>query len=122
MKKTKSGLKTKILLIAIIAVFVIYCVIGNIIVSAALVPDFMKKLEAFDRVTEQSYSEMIQTDEITENTKAAREEAKTFLEKADGFKVKTESADGYELIASVFKQKKKEFHLQQLEKYLFLRN
>ena len=106
MEKTKSGLKTKILLIAIIAVFVIYCVIGNIIVSAALVPDFMRKLEAFDRVTEQSYSEMVRTDEITENTKAAREEAKAFLEKADGFKVKTESADGYELIASDFKQKK----------------
>ena len=106
MKKTKSGLKTKILLIAIIAVFVIYCVIGNIIVSAALVPDFMRKLEAFERVTEQSYSEMVRTDEITENTKAAREEAKAFLEKSDGFKVKTESADGYELIASVFKQKK----------------
>ncbi len=91
-------------MIAIIAVLVIYCAIGNIIVSAALVPDFMRKLEAFDRVTELSYSEMVKTDEITENTGKAREEAKAFLEKAELRKVKTASYDGYDLIAACFKQ------------------
>ncbi|MCR4710472.1 MAG: alpha/beta fold hydrolase [Clostridiales bacterium] len=102
----KKHLKLKITLIAVVVVMFIYALIGNIIVSAALVPDFMRKLDDFERVTEKSYSEMVQTDEITENTKAAREEATAFLKKADGFKVKTESADGYELIASVFKQAK----------------
>ena len=102
MKKLK--LSTKKIVIAVLAVLVIYSVIGNVIVSAALVPDFMRKLDAFDRVTEKSYSEMVKTDEITENMKAASEETKAILGDAGGFKVKTESHDGYELIAAVFKQ------------------
>ena len=102
MKKLKK--RTKVLIAALIAVMVIYTVIGNIIVSAALVPDFMRKLEAFERVTEQGYSEMVKTDDITENAALAREETKAFLEKSDGFKVKSTSDDGYELIASCFRQ------------------
>ena len=74
MKKLKK--RTKVLIAALIAVMVIYTVIGNIIVSAALVPDFMRKLEAFERVTEQGYSEMVKTDDITENAALAREETK----------------------------------------------
>ncbi len=87
-----------------VILFVLYNIGVNILVSAALIPDFMRKLDAFQRVTDQSYSEMVQTDEITENTRMAREEAQAFLEKADGIKVKTLSRDGYELIASVFRQ------------------
>lgn len=102
MKKLKK--RTKVLIAALIAVIVIYTVIGNIIVSAALVPDFMRKLEAFERVTEQGYSEMVKTDDITENAALAREETKAFLEKSDGFKVKSTSDDGYELIAACFRQ------------------
>ena len=102
MKKLKK--RTKVLIAALIAVMVIYTVIGNIIVSAALVPDFMRKLEAFERVTEQGYSEMVKTDDITENAALAREETKSFLEKSDGFKVKSTSDDGYELIAACFRQ------------------
>ena len=102
MKKLKK--RTKVLIAALIAVMVIYTVIGNIIVSAALVPDFMRKLEAFERVTEQGYSEMVKTDDITENAALAREETKAFREKSDGFKVKSTSDDGYELIAACFRQ------------------
>ena len=102
MKKLKK--RTKVLIAALIAVMVIYTVIGNIIVSAALVPDFMRKLEAFERVTEQGYSEMVKTDDITENAALAREETTAFLEKSDGFKVKSTSDDGYELIAACFRQ------------------
>lgn len=102
MKKLKK--RTKVLIAALIAVMVIYTVIGNIIVSAALVPDFMRKLEAFERVTEQGYSEMVKTDDITENAAFAREETKAFLEESDGFKVKSTSDDGYELIAACFRQ------------------
>ena len=102
MKKIKK--RTKVIIGAFIALVVIYTVIGNFIVSAALVPDFMRKLEAFERVTEQGYSEMVKSDDITENALAAREETKAFLEKSEGFKVKTSSDDGYELIAACFRQ------------------
>ncbi len=102
MKKMK--LRTKIIAAVIAVLIIIYCIIGNVIVSAALVPEFMKKLEAFDRVTEQSYSEMVQTDEITENMKAAAEKTREVLGNAGGFKVKITSYDGYELIAACFRQ------------------
>ena len=100
----KMRLRTKIIIAVIAVVIIIYCIIGNVIVSAALVPDFMRKLEAFDRVTEQSYSEMVQTDEITENMKAAAEKTKAVLGNAGGFKEKITSYDGYELIAACFRQ------------------
>ena len=100
----KMRLRTKIIIAVIAVVIIIYCIIGNVIVSAALVPDFMRKLEAFDRVTEQSYSEMVQTDEISENMKAASEKTKAVLGNAGGFKEKITSYDGYELIAACFRQ------------------
>ena len=100
----KMRLRTKIIIAVIAVVIIIYCIIGNVIVSAALVPDFMRKLEAFDRVTEQSYSEMVRTDEITENMKAASEKTKAVLGNAGGTKEKTTSYDGYGLIAACFRQ------------------
>lgn len=100
----KMRLRTKIVIAVLAVVLIIYTVIGNVIVSAALVPDFMRKLEAFDRVTEQSYSEMVKTDEITDNMKAAAEKTKAVLGDAGGFKVKITSWDGYELIAACFRQ------------------
>lgn len=94
----------KIIAIVIIIILVLYAIIGNFIVSAALVPDFMRKLDAFESVTEQSHSEMVKTDDITLNSKAAREETKAFLEDTELVKVKCTSYDGYELIAACFKQ------------------
>lgn len=100
----KMSLRTKIIIAVIAVLIIIYCIIGNVIVSAALVPDFMRKLEAFDRVTEQSYSEMVRTDEMTENMMAAAEKTKAVLGNAGGTKEKTTSYDGYELIAACFRQ------------------
>ena len=94
----------KIIIIVIIVIMIIYTVIGNVIVSAALVPDFMRKLEAFEEVTEKSYSEMVKTDDITENMKAAAEKTKAVLGNAGGTKEKITSDDGYALIAACFRQ------------------
>lgn len=94
----------KIIIIVIIVIMIIYTVIGNVIVSAALVPDFMRKLEAFEEVTEKSYSEMVKTDDITENMKAAAEKTKAVLGNAGGAKEKITSDDGYALIAACFRQ------------------
>ncbi|MBR6473168.1 MAG: alpha/beta fold hydrolase [Firmicutes bacterium] len=104
----KIRLRTKILIAAVLILAIIYVAAVNVMISAALVPEFMRKLDSFDRVTEQSYSEMVKTDEITENTRAARDEAKAFIENSDGFKVKCTSDDGYELIAACFKQQEPE--------------
>ena len=106
MKKLK--LRTKITICVLAVLVILYNIGVNVLISAALKPDFMRKLDSFQRVTDKSYSEMIHTDDITENAQKAREETAEFLEKADGFKVRIESNDGYELIAAVFKQQEPE--------------
>lgn len=100
----KMKLRTKIIIWALAVLLILYNVGVNVLISAALKPEFMRKLDAFQRITDKSYSEMVRTDEITENTKLAREEAKAFLEKAEGVKVTTQSRDGFKLIAQAFRQ------------------
>ena len=101
----KSTSRTKKIIIAVlIALVIIYNIAVNLMISAALVPSFMRKLDAFERVTEQSYSEMVQTDDITENAAKVREETKAFLDSTELIKVQCTSSDGYMLIASVFRQ------------------
>ena len=46
---------------------VLYFVLVNTLVSAALVPSFMEKLEAFERITEESYAAQVQTSDIKVN-------------------------------------------------------
>jgi len=84
--------------------FVLYNVAVNIIISAALVPDFMRRLESFERVTEEGYSQQVHTDELTRNTIAAREEAQALIDSVPPEYLQTESVDGYRLIAAVFRQ------------------
>ena len=104
----RMRLRNKIIIGILILLFVIYNAAVNVMISAALVPDFMRKLEAFDRVTEQSYSEMVRTDDITENVKALREETQAFIDEVGIRKIKCESGDGYELVAGYFEQDKPE--------------
>ena len=42
----------------------IYFILVNFLVSAALVPSFMQRLEAFSRITDESYAAQVQTSDI----------------------------------------------------------
>ncbi len=95
---------TRIAALLFLLILLFYAVAGNLIVSAALVPEFMRKLDAFEEITEESYSQMIYTDDITENTRAASQETREWLETVDLKKYSLTSDDGYQLIASVFYQ------------------
>ncbi len=94
----------RILIILALPVILFYAVAGNLIVSAALVPSFMRKLDAFEEITEESYSQMIYTDDITENSRAASKETNEWLADTKPQKYGLESEDGYMLIAAVFLQ------------------
>ena len=52
MKKRKK-LK-RIFLVVLVVLFLLYIGLANILVSAALVPSFMERLEAFSRITQES--------------------------------------------------------------------
>ena len=78
---------------------IFYILLVNFLVSAALVPSFMEKLEAFERITEESYAAQVQTSDIKGNRQIALNETKEWLETAEHKKLSVETEDGYRWIA-----------------------
>lgn len=100
MKKKK---KIMIVICAIAAlVIVLYFVLVNILVNAALVPSFMKKMEAFDRITDESYAAQVQTSDIKVNRQLSINETNGWLENVRCQKISEETEDGYRLVAEEF--------------------
>lgn len=97
--------KLKIVISVIIpAVIVLYIILVNVLVSAALVPSFMRKLDAFDDITEKSYDEQVQTDDIKENREKELSDTEVWLKETGTQKWTETSDDGYRLVAAVFFQ------------------
>ncbi len=80
----------------------LYILLVNFLVSAALVPSFMEKLESFERITEESYAAQVQTSDIKGNRQAALDETNEWLKAAEHKKLSVETADGYTLVAQEF--------------------
>ena len=99
----KRKKKRKYIIIGILLfVFILYWVLVYFLVSAALVPSFMKKLDSFSEVTEKSVSEQQHTTDIQDNHKAAIEETNEWLKNVKHQKYITKSEDGYDLVAMEF--------------------
>lgn len=99
--------KRIILAAAIFAVLsALYFVLVNFLVSAALVPSFMEKLESFERITEESYAAQVQTSDIKVNRQLALNAADEWIKMCvrDGGcqKISTETEDGFTLVAQEF--------------------
>ena len=88
--------------ITISLLLLFYVLLVNFLVSAALVPSFMEKLEAFERITKDSYAAQVQTSDIKGNRQTALNETKEWLQKAKHQKISAETEDGYTLIAETF--------------------
>ena len=99
----KKKRKRKYIIIGILLfIFVLYWVLVYFLVSAALVPSFMKKLDSFSEVTEKSVSEQKHTTDIQENHKEAIEETNEWLKTVKHQRYITKSEDGYDLVAMEF--------------------
>lgn len=83
-------------------VIALYFILVNFLVSAALVPSFMQKLQAFERITEESYAAQVQTSDIQVNRQIALNETNIWLETVESQKLSAVSQDGYRLIAKEF--------------------
>ena len=98
--------KRKRLLIVICSIVLLICILYfllvNFLVSAALVPSFMEKLEAFERITDESYAAQVQTSDIKVNRQLNINETKAWLEYAEYRKLSAETDDGYILAAVEF--------------------
>ena len=110
-KETKSVTKPKIrkrkkfIITVSVAggiILLLYFFLINFLVSAALVPSFMEKLKAFERITEDSYAAQVQTSDIQVNRQLALNETNAWLETVESRLISVISGDGYALAAREF--------------------
>ncbi|MCM1123088.1 MAG: alpha/beta hydrolase [Eubacterium sp.] len=97
--------KRKILIVLFIIIFllvVLYLILVNFLVSAALVPSFMRKLESFQRITDESYAAQVQTSDIQVNRQLALNHTSEWLNMVNSQKISVVSDDGYTLVATEF--------------------
>ena len=73
--KKKKRLK-RILPVVLAVLFLLYIGLANILVSAALVPSFMERLEAFSRITEDSVNALVHTSDIQQQYQKSWEETR----------------------------------------------
>lgn len=107
MVKKRNLKRKRILIITSVILFIIivlYVILVYFLVSAALVPSFMERLEAFGRITEESYAAQVQTSDIQVNRQIALNETCAWLETAETRILSTVSEDGYRLVANEFLQ------------------
>lgn len=98
--------RKKLILMILACLFASYFLLVNFLVSAALVPSFMEKLEAFDRITTESYAMQVHTSDIKTRHKQARDKTKEWYTEVKRQKLVKESSDGYSLVAERFIAKK----------------
>ena len=105
MREKKKRKKKKIIIaICIISalIIILYLALVNFLVSAALVPSFMRKLEAFERITDESYEAQVQTSDIKVNRQLSLNETDEWLQTVNSQKISVMTDDGYKLIAKEF--------------------
>ena len=81
-------------IIAVLILFVLYWIAVNVLVSAVLVPSFMERLEAFERISRQSYAEQVQESELQKNAAAMNVIGKSWARNPDPEGVEIMSGDG----------------------------
>ena len=107
-KRKVKWIRTGIMVFLVL--FIIYWIVIYFLVSAALVPSFMEKLDSFERITEKGYAEQTHTSDIAENRKEALAETKEWLSENPPVKKEILSEDGYRLVASEFRQPDEKGH------------
>lgn len=99
MRKKKM---VKILAAVLFVLLLLYVIFVYFLVSACLVPSFMRKLDAFEDITVMGYSEQVHTTEIKEHHEQSISDAGTLVKNAESRKVSIQSEDGYKLVAEEF--------------------
>ena len=93
--------RKKIPAVILLILFALYWAAVNFLVSAVLVPSFMEKLDAFQRISEQSYAEQVQETEMKQNLTAMTVVGKVWGRQDGIEKVEILSEDGYRLKGAV---------------------
>ncbi len=83
---------------------ILYIAACNILVNVALIPETMKKLQAFEDVTKEGMEALVQTDDIRGNHAQSKSETEEWLETALSELLTVTTEDGYELVGRIFYQ------------------
>ncbi|MBR0381373.1 MAG: alpha/beta hydrolase [Eubacterium sp.] len=100
-KKTPAD-RLRLLLILFLALFFIYYCLIYSLVSAALVPSFMRTLPMFETITQKSLDQQVHSDTITENLKRGRDRFAEWKKTCPQEDLSIMSHDGYRLAAKEF--------------------
>lgn len=100
--ESRRYISKKFIGILIALVLAAYTVLVYVLVSAALVPDFMRKLDAFQKITDKSYAEQVQTVEVQDNHKQALSEMEQWYQDVPRQRVMGATSEGYHLMAMEF--------------------
>ena len=92
----------RILAVVVLLAAIFYIVLVNFLVSAALVPSFMRRLESFQRITDESYAAQVQTSDIQINRQLALNHTNEWLKTVRSQKLTAVTDDGYTLTAVEF--------------------
>ena len=84
----------------VLFLFIAYWVVVYFLVSAALVPEFMRKLESFSTLTEKEVANQKHTDDIEENSRKELDETEEWWKSIRKEKLTITSEDGYKLVAA----------------------
>ena len=107
---TKSLTRGKKLLIVIVILLILYILMLNFLVSATLIPSFMRKLPLFDSITQRSIGEQVHTSDIEQNLKNGKESYQKWLDSMDFQEEIMETGDGYRLVATRLNSQEEDSH------------
>ena len=96
--------KKTVILIIILLLAIIYLAAAEIVLRAALVPEFMRTLDAFGKATDKGYSTLVQSDDINTNSEKSLSETDAWLNEIGIQNYYLMSDDGFKLIATMFEQ------------------
>ena len=92
----------KILICAAICLFAAYLAAVNFLLSAALVPSFMRRLDAFQSISDASFAAQVQTDSLTANASAQNALTDQWYAYVVHENQTVTTGDGYVLDAEIF--------------------
>ena len=87
---------------AVLILTIVYWAGINMLVSAVLVPSFMERLHAFDRIVEQSYAEQVQETSLQNNAVSMNVIGMSWARNNGPEEVSILSKDGYRLRGALF--------------------
>ena len=91
------------IIIAAVVLIALYIILVNFLVSAALVPDFMKKLDAFESITRTGYAQQVKTDDIILNHRELVKAAGEWEKENEPEIIYAVTEDGFKLDAAMFR-------------------